>query len=236
MNEAERKALAIFVGIVILATAAGVLARCAQQSKRRAVAAEARATAAQTPTGGLAALEADLSAVKEERDSLRARLAPFEALAQEQFPEAPADQLLPSLLKRIKSVASGATRKGRRHLDAEAVTRIREKLEAAPALTVEVGCFWDDRESKALAEELRAVFTATGHQLRPLVHYAHPEEEIVGVAIYSTHNLDNLLGGAIAQIFAEIGQDPAQWLSQDLVGTTGPGEAPPDLKVIVGRQ
>ena len=181
-------------------------------------------------------LKAELRAVTIERDSKAKQLAPFESLAQQQFPSEPADARLPLLLRRITAITSaGAHLKGRRHLEPEAIFRIRSKFDSVPTLDVEVGVVWNDPEALVLAGELRTIFESGGFKLRKLAQYIPPPAIPAGVAIYSKHDLDSLLSAGIAEIFAELGQEPIQWLEDDEASPAKQSATDPDLKIVVGR-
>lgn len=184
----------------------------------------------------LAKTERDLSQATVERDETASRLAPFMNLAEQQFPSAPSDERLHLLLDHIEAVTKAASKlPGRRHLDAEAIGRIQEKLNRAPLLDIEVGGLMDDKESLALAEELKSTFEGIGFKVRELVHYL-PQDALVGVSIYSKHEFNTVLGEAIGQIFIELGQTPNGWLEADMTGAKGKSEPQPDLKIVVGHR
>lgn len=123
-----------------------------------------------------------------------------------------------------------------RHLDSEAMGRIRAGLDLAPGLDIEVGAVWQDAEALALAEELKAVFEGAGFKTRKLAQYAPPRNLPSGVAVFSSHQLDAVLSEAIAQIFAELGQERIQWLEDDPVPAANPAEPQPELKIIVSHR
>ena len=182
-------------------------------------------------------LRSDLSAVTNDRDAKANELAPFESLAGQQFPSEPPENRLPLLLRRIKAITSaGARLQGRRHLDSVAIPRIRARLDSAPILDIEVGCVWQDAEALALAEELKTVFESAGFKTQKLAQYVSSPHIPVGLAVYSKHELDHVLSEAIAQIFAELEQEPIQWLEDDEVSAAKPSEPQPDLKIIVGHR
>ncbi len=183
----------------------------------------------------IALLEERLSEKSENLERANKQLAPFFVLANEQFPNAPIDARLDPLLGRITAfVATAKTAKSRRYLDANGIERIKEKLQNAPALDVEIGGTWDDAESLALAEELRALFESVGFKVRKLAQYPASANQVRGVSVYSKSQLDDVLGDAVGQIFSEISQQPIRWIARDLAGTPKPGEPEPDIKIIVG--
>ena len=122
-----------------------------------------------------------------------------------------------------------------RHLDAEAMTRIRASLELAPGVDVEVGAIAQDAEALALAQELKTLFDGAGFKTRKLAQYALPQSVVSGVAVFSDHRLDTVLSEAIAQIFLELEQT-LQWLEDDPVQLASAGEATPELRIIVGHR
>jgi hypothetical protein len=184
----------------------------------------------------LAKTERDLSQAARERDETASQLAPFMTLAERQFPGAPSDERLHLLLDHVEAVTKTASKlPGRRHLDAEAIGRIQGKLNRAPHLDVEIGGLMDDKESLALAEELKSAFDGIGFKVRELVHYV-PQNALVGVSIYSKHEFNTVLGDAIGQIFIELSQKQNGWLDEDTTGASGNSESSPDLKIVVGHR
>ena len=95
---------------------------------------------------------------------------------------------------------------------------------------------WQDAEALALAEELKAVFEGAGFKTRKLAQYVPPRNLPSGVAVFSSHQLDAVLSEAIAQIFAELGQERIQWLEDDPVPAANPAEPQPELKIIVSHR
>ena len=185
----------------------------------------------------LSAVTIERDAVTHDRDARTEQMKPFESLAEQQFASAPPDERLSLLLRRIETITTAMSRiRGRRHLDAAAIARIRAKLDLAPGLDIEVGGIWPDPEALALAEQLKAVFEGAGLKTRKLAQYTPPTNIPAGVSVYSKHELDHVLSDAIAQIFAELDQPRLQWLDDDVVPSDRPTDGQPELKIIVGRR
>lgn len=185
----------------------------------------------------ISALQLQLSEEERFVEHSKKEIAPFVALAEDQFPGTTADARLDLLHTRIAALVATTTKlQGRRYLDAKAVERIKAKLGNAPVLDVEIGGIAGDAESLALAGELKTVFDAAGFKVRKLAQYPGPPNDLRGVSIYSKSLLDEVLGGAIGQIFEEISQQPNQWVAKDLIGTPKPGETEPDIKIVVGSK
>jgi hypothetical protein len=223
--ELSQRERAIGLGLCAIVVALAILACTAILRARRALVTQADA------------LRSQLSATTSERDTRANQIAPFAILAEQQFPSDPPEQRLSLLFRRIESITDAMSRmRGRRQLDSEAMARIREKLDLAPGLDIEVGAIWQDAEALALAGELRTVFEGAGFKPRKLAQYVPPPDFPSGVAVFSRHDLDQVLSDAISQIFTEINQAPIQWLDEDLVSSAKPSEPQPELKIIVSHQ
>ena len=182
-------------------------------------------------------LLATLEQVAAELEAKAGELAPFASLAERQFPDTAPEKRLSLLLQRVDAITAQMSElRGRRQLDAEALARIRMKLETAPQLDIEIGGAWKDDEALALAGELRTLFEGAGFKPRKLAEYIPPQHLPTGVSIYSSHVLDGVLSEAIAQIFTELEQDSIQWLEDDVTSPDKQLGTGPDLKIIVNRK
>jgi hypothetical protein len=223
LTERRRFAVAI-VAVAALVFAASVMV--AEKHRREAVL-------------GIELVQArkELAAMTRERDVKALQLAPFETLAAVQVGSAPYEQRLALLLERLQALAgAGAEAKGRRHLDAAALEEIRTALQDVPDIDVEVGGVASDPESMALAQELHSVFDKARFKTRRIAEYVRPPNGFHGVSIYSKHELDQVLAGAISRIFKELSQPMVQWVDEENIAAARAGEPPPDLKIIVGSQ
>ena len=165
------------------------------------------------------------------------QLALFVEMAGKQFPNAPADERLDQLRKRIAALLSPTKEQiGRRFIGRDGVARLRAMLQDAPAFDVEIGCVLGDTDSLAVSEELRAAFEAAGSKVREIVRYPAPPIKLRGVSIHSKPKFDDVLGEVIGQIFREASQEKNQWIGKDEIGPSKPGAPQPDIQIFVGSK
>lgn len=186
-------------------------------------------------------LESELTETKRDRDARAAQLAPFLAIANQRFENAPPDKRLDLLLDRIEKLTttvqdSMAKLQSRRSLSAEAIARIVGKLNSSPHLDVEVGGMLGDMESLGLANQIKSAFEQSGFKVRKLAQYLPQSEPIYGVSIYFKEKPKLGLINATGQVFTELGQPLAMVLAPNLIGANADPANPPDIKIVVGAK
>jgi hypothetical protein len=191
--------------------------------------------------GQLGNLQRELDDTKRDRDSKATQLAPFLALANQRFESAPPDKRLDLLFDRVdklmEAVRETATKlPGRRHLTEDGIKRIREKLDFAPRLDVEVGGIMGDMESLDLAAQIKETFEGSGFKVRELSQYVPKKEGVFGVSYYCKQELDPRLADAIRQLFVELSEEPMGGVSDHIVSGKGQSNPAPDLKIVVGAK
>ena len=112
-------------------------------------------------------LKEEIGDLKRERDKFKIQLAPFLAAADQKFPDAPPDQRLDLLIKKMDEVINtvqDAARKisPERVIPQHIILNIAKSLENQPKLSVEVTCILGDTESLALATQIKSIFQMAG--------------------------------------------------------------------------
>jgi len=109
----------------------------------------------------------EISNLKRERDKFEIQLTPFLARADQRFPEAPPDQRLELLIKKMDEVISNVQDAARkispeRVIPQQIIQKVAKGLELLPQLNVEVTCILGDTESFALATQIKSIFEMAG--------------------------------------------------------------------------
>lgn len=112
-------------------------------------------------------LKEENSDLKRERDKFETQLSPFLAAADQKFPDAPPDQRLDLLIKKMDEVIStvqDAARKisPERLIPQHIIKNIAKSLEHLPQLNVGVTCILGDTESFSLATQIKSIFEMAG--------------------------------------------------------------------------
>ena len=164
-----------------------------------------------------------------ERGKAQSDLAPWIALADSWYSNAPPDQRLDLLLKRVSELTNtvpGAGRDARaqtpRVLSAEAMARIRAKLNflsllSQQKMTVEIQSLGGDPESLALAGQIKTLFEGYGLEIKNGVQEAVREKPLNGLVLESNHPLEGgPLADAMFQLFKELDGPPAVLINPKL--------------------
>lgn len=159
----------------------------------------------------------ELDSTKRDRDAKATQLAPFLALANARYENAPADKRLELLIGRLEAATQTLlqiTKPTSRELSAETVKRIQEKLDFAKRVPISINMPIGSDESGRLGEQLRSLFEAAGFKVD--VVFGIFTRAPKGISVRAKPPLSPELEDALLMVFKDLGEDPQFYQAENL--------------------
>jgi hypothetical protein len=174
--------------------------------------------------------QAELADAKRDRDAKATQLAPFLALANRRYAEAPADERLVLLSKQMDEVLqtvrdTAARLPSKRALSPDSTSRIKAQLGSPAKVKISILTTMGDTEAFALASQVKDVFEESGFEVNGVnqVVWSKPVE---GIFIRAKRAPDGPLGDGILQLFQELKAKPSLATDEKMSDS--------ELQIIVG--